>query len=102
MIKELKIPFDGKEMLGAFYTWRKNKSQECRPGNIFHDILEYLDYDMGSRTLTVYLKSLDGTVYRMFYSEFNKILPKLIHGKLSGNWGFRNHGGHYTLTYLGE
>ena len=99
MKKELKIPFSGRQMLGAFYSWMKNKS--TKNGKPFYDELTYTDYDMGSRSLTVYLKSLDGTVYRMFFSEFNKILPKLIEGKLSGTWGFRNHGGHYTLTYLG-
>jgi len=100
MKKELLIPFSGKTMLGKFYTWIKNKT--FKSGIPFYDTLEYTDYDMGSRTLTVYLKSLNGTTYRMFYSEFNKILPQLIEGKLSGNWGFRNHAGHFTLTYLGK
>lgn len=100
MKKILVIPFHGKNMLGGFYRWVKNKT--TRVGNVFNDTLEYSHYDMGSRSLTVYLKSLDGTLYRMFYSEFDKILPELIEGKLSGNWGFRNHAGHYTITYLGK
>jgi hypothetical protein len=99
MTEELRIPFDKHEMQGCFYHW--NDPQEFIIAKSFYDTLEYTDYDMGSRTLTAYMQSTTSSrLYRMFYSEFNKIIPKLVDGKLSGMWGFRKHGDHYSLVFL--
>ena len=95
------IPFDGNEMQNWFSKWAK----DSRPALPFYDELEYDRYEMGSRTLTVFLKSkTDGTIYRMFYSEFDKIIRSqlLDKGVIRGMWDFCQKSGYYSLTYMGS
>lgn len=59
----------------------------------FCGTLEFADYSRGRSSTTVLLRDIDtGTNYSMFLAEFMRLVPELVGGKLSGEWGFVKNG----------
>jgi hypothetical protein len=61
--------------------------------------LIFIDFERGRSSVTVQLGNKRGFVYSMFLSEFMRIIPHLICGRISGTWGFEKNGPN-TGVYL--
>jgi hypothetical protein len=60
--------------------------------------LTYVDYEKGRSAVGFLFKDKRGVKYRMFLSEFHRLLPDMIQGRISGTWGFEKRGGDTGLV----
>jgi len=74
--------------------WRKNEP--------FTDTLTYDTYSRGRSAAYFNFKRSDGTELVMFMTDFEKVVPLMINGKVTGTFQFIKRGQNYGCTIAAD
>ena len=98
-----KAPFDenGSLMHYPETGWRC-KEIDWRDVEEFKATLTYVTFRRGRSAAYLILQDENGNYYPMFMTEFDKIIPLLKGGKLTGRWTIAKRGTNFGIKFVGK
>jgi hypothetical protein len=88
-----KIPFNRRGELDPYGEIWKDNSQ-------WEDSMEFVEVEKTQYAHAIFRSEKTGKQYPMFISDFNKIVPSLRKGRVSGTFTFRKSGNNVAIQLL--
>lgn len=98
--KEISVPFDSDGNM-CHSTWPTHTLREFKAP--IEEDLQFKVMYQNSSGIVQFVSNRINTTYWMNNSEFQRIVPFMVNGRLKGNFTFTRHAGKYfSLKYLND
>lgn len=93
-----KVPFNKEgDLLHYPSTWTLH---EWRDAALFEATLKYIDYARGRSAAYMIFANEEGKEFTVFLTDFNDLVPEMVHGKVSGTWKFVKRGRNFGIKLV--
>jgi len=101
-ISDYDIYFDNNgNQVSEVSSWRyKDGQYQIMKNHMINDTLTYESYHKSGVTAGFILTRSDGRTVNVFISDFDKMIPKLVDGKITGLFTFTKKGTRYGCKFL--
>lgn len=100
-----KIPFDsnGNQLDYAYAAFPHGNQYVSMVDNFeFTDTLTFVGYGRGRSSVTFDFSRSDGTHVSVFVSSFSQMIPRMVHGTITGTFTFVKKGSNYGCTLVND
>jgi hypothetical protein len=91
---------DGNQVPEVWKSYINEGRYQVVKNHIINDTLTYKSYHKWGVTVGFKLERSDGRTVNVFISDFDKMIPKLVDGKITGLFTFTKKGTRYGCRFL--